>query len=319
MFRKVAVMFMATAIISSLAVVSSAEAAPSGVTWPKNVEIVVPSSAGGDSDYNARLLANELSKRLSPNFVVANVGGNGGATGTRRVKNAKKDGGTILFHHSGLVVNQLSGTTDYGFEAYDFACIAALNPGDIVTVNSKLGIKTLAELLAYTKAHPDELKMAAQTGATSFAVSVLMKQAGFNFNIVDAGSAADRLTALLGGHVDIIIAPYGSIKDYVAEGTFTPLASVGAQDFKAAKVKNLVSQGYNVKLPFYYFFAFPKGTNQALIDEFTATVKDIVENDKKYQGAIAAAYYQAPTFYNAADGLAKFNEVYSILKNVQFK
>lgn len=69
----------------------------SKVKWPKNVEIIVPYGAGGDTDFNARLLAQKLSKKLGSNFVVSNVTGNGGATGSRKVKDGKKDGSMISF------------------------------------------------------------------------------------------------------------------------------------------------------------------------------------------------------------------------------
>lgn len=335
MFKKVAVFLIAAAMLGTMAACSSGgaaspsnpsapenpaspEAAASEVKWPKNVEIVVPAGAGGDTDYNARLFANELSQKLPPNFVVSNVNGNGGATGTRQVKDAANDGSSILFYHSAFVVNQLSGTTDYGFDSYEFACIPAMNPGNVVVVNKSLGVNTLQELYDYTKANPGQLKMAAQTGATSYAVSVLMKQAGFDVNIVDAGSAADRLAALLGGHVDIILAGYGSVKDYVTEGNLVPLAMDGGEDLDAVAMKSIVSEGYDIKLPFYYFFAFPKGTNQALIDEFCAAVKDIVEQDPEYAQSIFDTYYQAPTYYDAQEGLAKFDEVYKILEDVDF-
>ncbi|MDR1901886.1 MAG: tripartite tricarboxylate transporter substrate binding protein [Treponema sp.] len=289
----------------------------SAVKWPKNVEIVVPAGAGGDSDYNARLFANGLSQKLPPNFVVSNVNGNGGATGTRQVKNASNDGSSILFYHSAFVVNQLSGTTDYGFDSYEFACIPAASSGNVVTVRADSGIKTLKELYDYTQANPGKLKIAAQTGATTYAIAALMKQAGFNVNIVDAGSAADRLAALLGGHVDIIQASYGIIKDYISEGELVPLAMDGENDLNS--IKSMINEGYNIKLPFYYFFAFPKGTDQALVNEFCAAVKEIVETDEKYAQSISETYYQVPTYYNAQDGLAKFNEVYKILGNVDFK
>ena len=38
--------------------------------WPKNVEVVVPYGAGGDTDFNARLLSQKLSKKLGTNIVV---------------------------------------------------------------------------------------------------------------------------------------------------------------------------------------------------------------------------------------------------------
>ena len=342
MRKKIIAFFMATMMVGILVACSSAggnsapnssgstggasgtssteSSAPeaSEVKWPKNVEIIVPAGAGGDTDYNARMLADKLSKKLKPNFVVSNVSGNGGATGTRQVKDAANDGSSVLFYHSAFVVNELSGTTDYGFDSYEFAAIAAKNPGNVVVVNTKLGVNSLQELFDYAKANPGKLKMAAQTGATSYAVSTLLKQQGLDVNIVDAGSAADRMAALLGGHVDIILAAYGSVKDYITEGELIALAMDGDEDLEAAGLKSIVNEGYDVKLPFYYFFAFPKGTDQAMVDEFSAAVKDIVENDSEYAEAISSTYYQTPTYYNAQDGLAKFDEVYDILKDIDF-
>lgn len=300
----------------------SGNTAGSTVKWPKNVEIVVPASAGGDTDFNARLLAQKLSEKLPANFVVSNVSGNGGATGTRQVKDADNDGSSILFYHTAFLVNKACKATDYGFEAYNFASITGLNAGNVVTVNSSLGIKTLEELLNYCKANPGKLKIAAQTGATSYAVAMQMKSAGFDVNIVDAGSASDRLAALLGGHVDIILAAYGSVKDYVKEGTLVPLAMDGENDLKVETegidIKSMENLGYDIKLPFYYFMAFPKGTNDGLVDEFNAALKDIIENDKEYQEKIYSSYYQEPTFLAKEEGLKKYEAIEALLTSIDF-
>ena len=301
-------------------VITSA-AAYADVKWPRNVEIVVPAGAGGDTDFNARLFADKLSKTLSPNFVVSNVNGNGGAVGTRRVRDAKKDGSSVLFYHSALLVNKHCGTTDYGFEAYDFACIAAENIGNVLTVRSDLGIKTLQELFDAAKAKPNKLKMAAQTGATSFAIAMQMKQAGFDLRVFDAGSAADRLAAIVGGHVDVILSAYGSVKDYLQEGTLNALAMDGDNDFvlesAGINVKAIHNLGYeSIKLPFYYFFAFPKGTDPELVKEFTEAVKNIVENDKEYQEKIFASYYQRPFFQDSEKGLKTFEAIDALLGQV---
>lgn len=331
MFKKMVSVVLTAAMVCSLTAcgdgaktgASGAAAEASGAGWPKNVEIVVPAGAGGDTDFNARLLAQKLSEKLPANFVVSNVNGNGGATGTRQVKDAANDGSSILFYHTAFLVNKACGTTDYGFEAYDFASIAAQNVGNVVTVNSSLGISSLEELYNYTKEHPGELKMAAQTGATSFAVAMQMKNAGFDVNIVDAGSAADRLAALLGGHVDIILAAYGSVKDYVQEGTLVTLAMDGEDDLvvedQGIDIKAIHNLGYeDIKLPFYYFFAFPKGTDAALVEEFNNAVSEIVNSDTEYQEKIFTSYYQQPTFYPGEEGLAKYVEIEELLKNVDF-
>lgn len=331
MFKKMMSVVLAAAMVCSLTAcgdgaktgASGGTAEASGAAWPKNVEIVVPAGAGGDTDFNARLLAQKLSEKLPANFVVSNVNGNGGATGTRQVKDASNDGSSVLFYHTAFLVNKACGTTDYGFEAYDFASIAALNVGNVVTVNSSLGINSLEELYNYTKEHPGELKMAAQTGATSFAVAMQMKNAGFDVNIVDAGSAADRLAALLGGHVDIILAAYGSVKDYVQEGTLVTLAMDGEDDLvvedQGIDIKAIHNLGYeDIKLPFYYFFAFPKGTDAALVEEFNNAVSEIVNSDAEYQEKIFTSYYQQPTFYAGEEGLSKYAEIEELLKNVDF-
>lgn len=299
------------------------EAADSTASWPKNVEIIVPASAGGDTDFNARLLAQKLSEKLPANFVVSNVNGNGGATGTRQVKDGKNDGSTVVFYHTAFLVNKACGATDYGFESYDFAAIAGENAGNVVTVNSELGITSLDELYQYTQEHPGELKMAAQTGATSYAVAMQMKAAGFNVNIVDAGSAADRLAALLGGHVDVILAAYGSIKDYVSEGTLIPLAMDGANDLtiedENVDIKAMHNLGYeDIMLPFYYFFAFPKDTDDTLVSDFNNALKEIIETDTEYQAQIYASYYQKPVFMPGEEGLEKYAEIEETLKTIDF-
>ena len=336
MFKKVVSLIMVAAIAASLAACGNATKSTKSegssgteqagtstdVKWPKNVEIVVPAGAGGDTDFNARLLADKLGKKISGvNFVVSNVNGNGGATGTRQVKNAKNDGSSVVFYHTALLVNKASKATDYGFESFEFACIAAQNVGNVLTIRSNLGIKSLDELKKYTEEHPGELKMAAQTGATSYAIAMQMKNAGFNINVVDAGSAADRLAAIVGGHVDLILSAYGSVKDYIQQGELIPLAMDGENDLvvddQQIDVKAFKNQGFeNINLPFYYFFAFPKGTDTNLVNAFDEAVSDIVNNDSDYQQKIYESYYQKPFFQNAEDGLKTHSEIDEMLSKI---
>lgn len=294
----------------------------SKVKWPKNVEIIVPYGAGGDTDFNARLLAQKLSKKLGSNFVVSNVTGNGGATGSRKVKDGKKDGSMILFNHTAFVVNKASKASDFGFDDFSFASVVGLNPGNVIVVNKKLGINSLEELKKYSQEHPNELKIAVQTGATSYVIASQLLQQGFQLKMVDAGAAASRLTALLGGHVDVIFSPYGGVKDYIAKGEMVPLAMDGENDLvvpdKKINLKDIKNQGFDAYVPFYYFVAFPKGTDQALIDSFNEAAKDIIENDKEYQKKLYDMYFQKPAFFAGKDGLAKFAPFEKALEKIQF-
>ncbi|MBJ2357681.1 tripartite tricarboxylate transporter substrate-binding protein [Sphaerochaeta sp. S2] len=317
--KKWLVILMVAVLAMSFAFANGTNETSDGAAkWPKNVEIVVPAGAGGDTDFNARLLAQYLQEEIGSNFVISNVSGNGGATGTRQVKNATADGSSILFYHSAFVVNKASGTVDYGFDSYDFSCIAAMNRGNMIVTKSEYNFKNMADLKAYTQAHPNELKIAIQTGATTYAVAMQLIKEGFLLNPVDAGSSSARLAAILGGHVDVILAAYGSVKDYVEEGTLDVIGSDSPFDLEEVGVVSNKNQGVNASLPFYYFFAFPKGTPANLVTEFTAAVGDIVNNNEEYQQKIYAAYYQKPTFIPGEEGLKKYAEVEEILSTIEF-
>jgi tripartite-type tricarboxylate transporter receptor subunit TctC len=328
MLKKLICAGLATVMMLSLAGCGGSKGkdtkkAASAVKWPKNVEIIVPYGAGGDSDFNARLLAQKLSKKIGSNFVVSNVTGNGGATGSRKVKDAKKDGSVMLLNHTAFVVNKASKAANFGFDDFAFASVVGLNPGNVIVVNKKLGVNSLADLKKYSETHPDQLKIAVQTGATSYVIASQLQKAGFKLKMVDAGAAASRLTALLGGHVDVIFSPYGGVKDYIKKGEMVPLAMDGENDLVVANekinVKAVKNQGYkDIYVPFYYFCAFPKGTDAKLVQAFNDAVKDIIENDKEYQSKIYKMYFQKPAFFAGKDGLAKYAPYEKVLQSIQF-
>lgn len=307
------------AILTSFFLSFAALHAHSG-EWPsKPVEIIAPMGAGGDTDFNARMFSQYLPGLIGGNFVVSNITGNGGATGSRKVKEAKPDGYTVLFSHPAFVVNKLSGAASYGFESFDFVCVAAMAPGICVTVRADTGFKTIKDLIEYSQKHPYELTIAAQTGATTHATALLLEKAGAQLTVVDSGSSSDRVAALLGGHVDVIANPYGNIKDYVKEGEFVVLGLDGPNDLPEIGLQSIVSQGYDISLPFYYFFAFPKGTDPKIVEKFSLAVKEIVENNPEYAEKIAAAYLQKPIYFDSKEGLDKMLEVEKGLSVLDFQ
>ena len=276
--------------------------------WPsKPIQVIVPFAPGGDTDANARYFEKYLPEALGTDVVLVNVEGNGGAIGALQGKDAKADGYNVLFHSSAFLTNELSGAIDFGIEELELSAIVAENPGNIVVVNSSLGIKTMDELVAYTKEHPGELKMTSNTGATTHAMALQLKDAGVDATIVDSGSSAERISSLLGGHVDIIIQSYGSVKDYLETGEFVGLGLITEEDAEYIDYPTLASQGYDVAFPSYFFFAFPKGTDQEIVNKFGEALKKVTEN-KDYAEDIKKGYNQSPVFYDGEEALEKLNE-----------
>ncbi|RGZ00397.1 tripartite tricarboxylate transporter substrate binding protein [Clostridium sp. AM58-1XD] len=278
--------------------------------WPtKTLQLICPFAAGGDSDANARWAAQYLTKELGIDVVVVNTDGNGGAVGARAAKDAPNDGSTALISSSAFITNELSGAIDFGLDEFEFACICAENPGNIICVNKDLGIADFQGLIDYSKANPGKLKMAYNTGATTHAIALQILDAGVDATLVDAGGSSDRIAALLGGHVDVIINAYGSVKDYLASGDFVGLGLTGTSNAEhIPDYTCLKEQGFNVAFPTYFFIAFPKGTDPELPKKVSAAMKNIIENNEEYANAIRDAYMQSPTYFDGEEGRKLLDE-----------
>src|SRR6266511_5827671 len=89
-----------------LAAGAAALPAVSRIAWAqayptRPVTIIVPFAAGGGTDVSARIVGDYMSRTLGQPFIIENVPGAGGTTGSIRAMRAKADGYTILIGHMG--------------------------------------------------------------------------------------------------------------------------------------------------------------------------------------------------------------------------
>ncbi len=74
--------------------------------WPqKDVQIIVPANAGGGTDIVARIVAAYLAEATGKNFTVVNQSSGSGLVAYETVRNAKPDGSTLLFWHTGFYLH----------------------------------------------------------------------------------------------------------------------------------------------------------------------------------------------------------------------
>lgn len=289
--------FATVLMLASIQVFAAGNEEPK-IDWPKKtIQIIAPFAAGGDTDFNARVYAMYLSKELGVNVVVSNVTGGGGAIGTRKVLDSKPDGYTILFNTSAILVNIVSGAADYTFQDLNVANIAGIRAGDIVAIRADMGIKTMDELMKYSKKNPGKLRLAITTGGHNHATALLLKNAGLDATLVDAGGTTERMAALLGGHLDIIMNPLGGISDYIKTGKLVALANPIAKRPKyIPEIPTVLESGYNAVNDGYYLWVFPKGVDEAIIAKFNAAVQKICTTNSEYQEKIKTSYMQEPFF-----------------------
>src|SRR5262245_40901900 len=149
-----------------------------GESFPdRMIRIIAPFPAGGPTDVMARLAAQALQSKLKQTVIVENQPGAGGRVGTKAVAKAKPDGYTLLLGGTNINAILPALYRNLDFDATNgFAAVAvvATSPGALA-VNPAVPVKTIAELIAYAKAHPGALKYGSVPGISPHFTLELLK------------------------------------------------------------------------------------------------------------------------------------------------
>ena len=194
-------------------------------TYPSRViKLVVPFTPGSPNDVMARLLTQHLQTRLGQAIVVDNKPGGGTLIGTRAAATAEPDGYTLLFISSALVVDPaMKGTAYDPFK--EFAPVASVNTTFwLITVSPSLPVKTMAEFVAYTKAHPGTVNFAATQGTAAMLVAERFKQLSTaDLLIVPYKGGAAALPDFLGGRIQVLNPTPSTSSQLIHEGKMRAL------------------------------------------------------------------------------------------------
>lgn len=182
-------------------------ATPAVAAYPERaITMVTPFPAGGATDGLARLLAEQMSKRLGQSVVVENRAGAATTIGASQVMRAEPDGYTILLAtNSTLVTNRfLFKTLSYDPDA--FAPIGMIGVGPMVLLSSKKhAFKSLDDVVQAAKAKPGSLSIASFGAGTSshLAAEYFQKLADIKLLHVPFKGSTQALPQLISGDVDL--------------------------------------------------------------------------------------------------------------------
>jgi tripartite-type tricarboxylate transporter receptor subunit TctC len=302
---------------SSNAPATSPNQSQEAIDWPaKSVQIIAGGAPGGDTDFNSRVLTEPLQRELGQSFVVVNVNGGGGSIASRQVYDAAPDGYTVLITHLSHGCSVAAGMIDVGYSDYEMVGIIGESAGDIMVVNKSSPWRSMADVIQAAKANPGKIKLAVNTGSTTYAIAAaFVTEANAEFNFVDGGAASDKAVALLGGHIDVTMLPYGTAKPYLESGDFIPLGvSTEKRNPKFPDIPTYIENGYNVVCPTRYCFMMPPKTPREIVDKFTKTVEKIIKEDKEYAKNIDTAFSQSPFFLPPTEALAFYESMMPLLR-----
>ncbi|HSV44553.1 MAG TPA: tripartite tricarboxylate transporter substrate binding protein [Ramlibacter sp.] len=205
----------------------SEEAYPS-----RPIKLIVHTTAGSASDATARLVAEDMGRRLGQQVVVDNRAGAGGAIGVEAAAKAPADGYTLLAGASSVMVMLPAvSRRKLPYDAdTDFAPIGriAVSPF-LLVINGKSGIKSLAELLAAAKASPGKISYASAGPATNphMLGEMLSLASGTSLNHVPYKGPGPAQVDLLGGNVDMQFDTPSATLQLIKSGKLRALAVTG--------------------------------------------------------------------------------------------
>jgi tripartite-type tricarboxylate transporter receptor subunit TctC len=258
------------ALLSGPSVSAQAQEYPTRV-----VRAITNLSAGGLSDIFMRALGEELHKRWGKPIVVENRPGGTQNIGVRACQDAAPDGYTIcILLSDALVYNP------HLFKSLPFnesAVQPVMNLFYIIqtiAVNSSLGVKTMDELVAYSKAKPGTLSYQSASPAPALYMEKLKAEKGADWVRVPFKGGADSVNAMLTGATPISILGEANIIGHIRAGTITPLAMVNnIRSPNFTNVPTLEELGYRGAPSRAWFGLYvPTGTPAPIIDKI---VKDI--------------------------------------------
>jgi tripartite-type tricarboxylate transporter receptor subunit TctC len=246
--------------------------------WPtKPTRIIVPFGPGSTPDLVARLIADELQKKLGQPFVIENKPGASGNTGTDAVAKAAPDGTTIGVSIGGpLAINTLLFSKLPYDPKTDIAPITQLvtQPSALV-VNSSVKVNSAAELVALLRRESGHFNFGSiGNGSLShLAMEAIALQSGAKLVHVPYPSSPAAMTAIIRGDVQMGCLPAIAVTPHEASGAVKILAvSTAKRSPYLPQIPTLKEAGIDVDADAWMGMIAPAHTPDALVAKIRLAV-----------------------------------------------
>jgi tripartite-type tricarboxylate transporter receptor subunit TctC len=252
-----------------------------GQEYPaKPIRILVGYAAGGGNDIIVRVMAPELQKGLGQPVVVENKPGAQSIIAAEAAAKSAPDGYTVLMGPSGpMTINPATYSKLPYDPQRDFAPVSLIAEFPLfVTVNAKLPIHSVKELVAYIKAHPDQANYASSAGVFQITTELFKQKTGTQLTMIPYKGSNESVQSVASGQVLMTIVDPPPATPAIKSGTLRALAVTSARRHPAwPDVPTLTEAGIpDMEVPVWTAFFVPAKTPEAIVARLQKEVARVV-------------------------------------------
>jgi tripartite-type tricarboxylate transporter receptor subunit TctC len=270
----------AAAALAVLAALSAPAAWAQGdpaAGWPKQpVKIVVGFPPGGGNDILARVYGQAISEAIKQPVVIENKPGAAGFIAAEQVARAAPDGYTLLLGPSGTLTFAPAVYSKLPYHPQNsFEPIAILGRFPlVVAVNADLGVKSVAELVAWAKANPTKANYGSTSPAFQLPTELFKSKVGIEAVHIPFKGSAEKMTAVANGQIAFAFVDPGPTTAHVKSGRARVIATTGAKrTAEFPEVPTLAESGIaGIDVQIFGGLLAPKGTPAAIVKRLEAEV-----------------------------------------------
>lgn len=270
-----------TKLLSAALAVGLTATSAMAADWPSaTVRLIVPSRAGGGTDVMARIFSNYLAREIGGDVIVVNQPGGGGAIAYNQVLNAKPDGHTILFNHTGLIAGYHTGHSKISASDFTTIGIAQTYPPQVYAVAPDAPWETMKDFVEDARANPGKRSVAVSLGRTThFIAGTIIMNGGVELKLLEASSEVDKVAAIQGGHIEMGNLGAGSARQYVESGDMKVLCLIEPEPNAAyPEFGTCTEQGVDVSWRAPLVLWGPKGMDADLVVKINAATANLATN-----------------------------------------
>ena len=247
----------------------------------KPIRILVGYAAGGGNDIIVRVMQPEMQKGLGQAVIVENRPGAQGIIAADLAAKAAPDGYTLMMGPSGpMTINPATYSKLSYSPTRDFTPISMIASFPLlVTVDAKLPIRSVKELIDYAKANPGKSNYASSAGIFQIATELFKQRTGAPIEMVNYKSSGESVQAVIASQVTMTLVDPPPAAGPIKAGTLRALAVTSASRHPSwPDLPTLIEAGVpDMEVPVWTAFFAPAKTPPAIVARLQKEVARVVQ------------------------------------------